>query len=96
MSLAGRGVADVAASLTVGAVRAAGRGKPTVVFLFRWFVGVGLDDAASVFSKNRNRLLEGDIAAKFLVAVLAQPKVNKLLSTDNFSVDGTLIEAGRR
>ena len=46
--------------------------------LFRWFVGIGVDDAAwdhSVFSKNRDRLLEGDIAAKFLAAVLAQPKV---------------------
>ena len=64
--------------------------------LFRWFVGIGVDDAAwdhSVFSKNRDRLLEGDIAAKFLAAVLAQPKVNKLLSSDHFSVDGTLIEA---
>jgi transposase len=64
--------------------------------LFRWFVGIGVDDAAwdhSVFSKNRDRLLEGDIAAKFLAAVLAQPKVKKLLSSDHFSVDGTLIEA---
>ena len=64
--------------------------------LFRWFVGIGVDDAAwdhSVFSKNRDRLLEGDIAAKFLAAVLAQPKVRKLLSMDHFSVDGTLIEA---
>jgi hypothetical protein len=46
-----------------------------------------------VFSKNRDRLLAGDIAAKFLSAVLAQPRVKKLLSTDHFSVDGTLIEA---
>src|SRR6187431_1989926 len=64
--------------------------------LFRWFVGIGVDDAAwdhSVFSKNRDRLLEGDIAAKFLAAVLAEPRVKKLLSTDHFSVDGTLIEA---
>jgi transposase len=64
--------------------------------LFRWFVGIGVDDAAwdhSVFSKNRDRLLEGDIAAKFLAAVLAQRRVKKLLSTDHFSVDGTLIEA---
>ena len=64
--------------------------------LFRWFVGIGVDDAAwdhSVFSKNRDRLLEGDIAAKFLAAVLAQPKVKRLLSSDHFSVDGTLIEA---
>ena len=45
--------------------------------LFRWFVGIGIDDAVwdhSVFSKNRDRLLEGDIAAKFLAAVLAQPQ----------------------
>src|ERR1700692_322216 len=64
--------------------------------LFRWVVGLGLDDAAwdpSVFSKNRDRLLEGDIAAKFLSAVLVQPRVKRLLSTDHFSVDGTLIEA---
>src|ERR1700738_5102402 len=64
--------------------------------LFRWFVGIGVDDAAwdhSVFSKNRDRLLEGDIAAKFLTAVLAQPKAKKLLSNDHFSVDGTLIGA---
>jgi transposase len=64
--------------------------------LFRWFVGIGVDDAAwdhSVFSKNRDRLLEGDIAAKFLGAVLTQPKGKQLLSTDHFSVNGTLIEA---
>src|ERR1700729_40186 len=64
--------------------------------LFRWFVGIGIDDAAwdhSVFSKNRDRLLEGDIAAKLLSAVLSQPRVKRLLSTDHFSVDGTLIEA---
>ena len=64
--------------------------------LFRWFVGIGVDDAAwdhSTFSKNRDRLLEGDIAAKFMQAVLDQPKVKRLLSTDHFSVDGTLIEA---
>ena len=64
--------------------------------LFRWFVGLGVDDAVwdhSTFSKNRDRLLEGEIAAKFLAAVLAQPKVKRLLSSDHFSVDGTLIEA---
>ncbi|CDZ41073.1 ISXoo14 transposase [Neorhizobium galegae bv. officinalis] len=64
--------------------------------LFRWFVGIGIDDAAwnhSVFSKNRDRLLEGDLAAKFLRAILSQPKIKRLLSTDHFSVDGTLIEA---
>jgi len=64
--------------------------------LFRWFVGIGIDDAVwdhSTFSKNRDRLLEGDIAAKLLRAVLAQPRVTRLLSTDHFSVDGALIEA---
>src|SRR5690606_30785074 len=64
--------------------------------LYRWFVGLGIDDAVwdhSTFSKNRDRLLEGDIAAKFLSAVLAQPRVKRLLSTEHFSVDGTLIEA---
>lgn len=64
--------------------------------LFRWFVGIGVDDAAwdhSVFSKNCDRLLDGDIAAKFLAAVLAQPRVKKLLSGNHFSLDGTLIEA---
>lgn len=64
--------------------------------LFRWFVGLGVDDAVwdhSTFSKNRDRLLKGEIAAKFLAAVLAQPKVKRLLSGDHFSVDGTLIEA---
>ncbi|PRH84351.1 IS5/IS1182 family transposase [Labrys okinawensis] len=64
--------------------------------LFRWFVGLGIDETAwdhSSFSKNRDRLLEGEIAAKFLAAVLAQPNVKRLLSSDHFSVDGTLIEA---
>jgi transposase len=64
--------------------------------LFRWFVGLGIDDPAwdhSTFSKTRDRLLDGDIAAKFLAAVLAQPRVKRLLSGDHFSVDGTLIEA---
>jgi transposase len=64
--------------------------------LFRWFVGIGVDDAAwdhSTFSKNRDRLLEGEVAAKLLSAVLSQPRVKRLLSTDHFSVDGTLIQA---
>jgi transposase len=64
--------------------------------LFRWFVGLAIDEPiwdASVFSKNRDRLLEGAIAAKFLAAVLAQPGVTKLMSGEHFSVDGTLIEA---
>jgi len=57
---------------------------------------LGVDDPVwdhSSFSKNRDRLLAGDIAAKFLAAVLAQPKVRRLLSSEHFSVDGTLIEA---
>jgi transposase len=61
--------------------------------LFRWFVGMGVDDRAwdhSTFSKNRERLLEGGIAAKPLSAVMAQPRVKRLLSSDHFLVDGTL------
>ncbi|MGX7743291.1 IS5 family transposase [Rhodopseudomonas parapalustris] len=64
--------------------------------LFRWFVGLGVDDVVwdhSTFSKNRDRLLEGEIAAKFLAALLARPDVKRLLSSEHFSVDGTLIEA---
>ena len=64
--------------------------------LFRWFVGLGMDDPVwdhSTFSKNRDRLLEGEIAARFLSAVLAEPRVKRLLSSEHFSVDGTLIEA---
>jgi len=64
--------------------------------LFRWFVGLGMDDAvwdATTFTKNRDRLLEGDIARVFLAAVLSIPQVKRLLSSDHFSVDGTLIEA---
>jgi transposase len=64
--------------------------------LLRWFVGLGIDEAVwdhSSFSTNRDRLLGGEIAAKFLRAILAQPKVKRLISSDHFSVDGTLIEA---
>jgi transposase len=64
--------------------------------LFRWFVGLGVDDPvwdATTFTKNRDRLLAGDVAVRFLAAVLARPKVKALLSTEHFSVDGTLIEA---
>ncbi len=64
--------------------------------LFRWFVGLSADDQvwnATVFCKNRDRLLDGDIAAKFFVSVLNLPQVRKLLSGEHFSVDGTLIEA---
>jgi transposase len=64
--------------------------------LFRWFVGLGVDDAVwdhSTFSKNRDRLLEADVAAKFLEAVLRHPQVKRFLSDEHFSVDGTLVEA---
>ena len=62
--------------------------------LFRWFVGLGVDDPvwdATTFTKNRDRLLEGDVALRFLAAVLAQPRVKALLSTEHFAVDGTLL-----
>jgi transposase len=64
--------------------------------LFRWFVGLSMDAAVwdvTVFTKNRDRLLAGEIAAKFMVAVLGQARIKKLLSDEHFSVDGTLIEA---
>jgi transposase len=65
-------------------------------FLFRWFVGLDLEAAvwdATVFSKNRDRLVEGEIAKAFLAAVLKQARGLGLLSDEHFSVDGTLIEA---
>jgi transposase len=64
--------------------------------LFRWFVGLGIDDEvfdASTFSKNRDRLLTTDIAQQFLSALLALPQVKRLLSAEHFSVDGTLLKA---
>jgi transposase len=64
--------------------------------LFRWFVGLAMDAPiwdATVFTKNRDRFLEGEIAGQFFEAVLGQPEVRGLLSDDHFSVDGTLIEA---
>jgi len=64
--------------------------------LFRWFVGLSMDDAvwdATVFSKNRDRLLGGDIARRFLEQVVAQARERGLASDEHFSVDGTLIEA---
>jgi transposase len=65
-------------------------------FLFRWFVGLSLEEQvwdATVFSKNRDRLLEGEIARAFFGAVLSQLREGGLLSDEHFSVDGTLIEA---
>src|ERR1700749_2341 len=64
--------------------------------LFRWFVGLGMDAPiwdATVFTKNRERLVEGEIAKKFMAGVPGQPRVRELLSSEHFSVDGTLIEA---
>ena len=64
--------------------------------LFRWFVGLSTDDSvwdATVFCKNRDRLLGGDIARRFMSIVLNLPQVRQLLSSEHFSVDGTLIEA---
>ena len=64
--------------------------------LFRWFVGLNMDDAvwdATVFTKNRERLLAGDIAQAFFTQVLAQARQRRLLSDEHFTVDGTLIEA---
>ena len=64
--------------------------------MFRWFVGLGIDDAVwvpTVFSKNRDRLLDADVAAKFMNQLLAHKEVRGLLSDEHFSVDGTLIEA---
>ena len=64
--------------------------------LFRWFVGLSVDEPVwvpTVFSHNRDRLLDGDIAAEFMAAVLNLPEVSRLLSGEHFSVDGTLIQA---
>src|SRR5436305_9757068 len=64
--------------------------------LFRWFVGLNMDEpvwVATVFTKNRDRLLEGEIASLFFARVVAQARASNLLSDEHFSVDGTLIEA---
>jgi len=68
----------------------------TYNMMFRWFVGLSMDAPVwdvTVFTKNRDRLLAGDIARGFLAAILVDPKVKPLLSDEHFSVDGTLIEA---
>jgi transposase len=64
--------------------------------LFRWFVGLPMDGAVwhpTVFTHNRDRLLEAEVAREFLGALLALPRVKTLISSDHFSVDGTLIDA---
>ena len=68
----------------------------TYNMLFRWFVGLSMDAPVwdvTVFTKNRDRLLEGDVVRLFLNAVITAPATGKLLSNEHFSVDGTLIEA---
>jgi transposase len=65
-------------------------------FLFRWFVGLSIDDPVwdvTVFTKNRDRLVRGEVAEAFFAAVLAQARQRGLLSDEHFTVDGTLIEA---
>jgi transposase len=64
--------------------------------LYRWFVGLSMDDPvwdATTFTKNRDRLLEGDIADAFFAEVLAAIRAEGLLSDEHFTVDGTLLEA---
>src|SRR6195256_6386332 len=64
--------------------------------LFRWFVGLAMDDAVWVpttFTKNRDRLLDGDIARAFFEDVVEQARGHRLLSAEHFTVDGTLLEA---
>lgn len=64
--------------------------------LFRWFVGLPMDAEVwhpTGFTHNRDRLLETDVAREFLTALLALPQITKLLSSEHFSVDGTLIDA---
>jgi transposase len=68
----------------------------TYNMLFRWFIGLSMDAPVwdvTVFTKNRERLLEGDVAVSFLLAVMGDASVKRLLSTEHFSVDGTLIDA---
>ena len=64
--------------------------------LFRWFVGLEMDERiwdVTVFTKNRERLLRGEVAEAFFQAVLAQARERQLLSDEHFTVDGTLVEA---
>src|SRR6202047_3094461 len=64
--------------------------------LFRWFVGLNLDEAVwdvTVFTKNRDRLLKADVAKRFFALVVEQAEALGLMSDEHFTVDGTLIEA---
>lgn len=73
-----------------------GDNHPIYNLLFRWFVGLGIDDAVwipTVFTKNRDRLLTTDMSRKIMAAILAHREVAQLLSDVHFSVDGTLVKA---
>ena len=64
--------------------------------LFRWFVGLNMDDAiwdVTVFTKNRERLMKGEVAERLLLEVVEQAHAHRLLSEEHFTVDGTLIQA---
>ena len=64
--------------------------------LYRWFVGLGMEEAVwdpTVFTKNRDRLLQGEVSQRLLVAVVEQARAQDLLSEEHFTVDGTLLEA---
>src|SRR5579871_4723541 len=64
--------------------------------LFRWFVGLNMDDAVwdvTVFTKNRERLMRGEVAERLLLAVVEQAHARQLLSAEHFTIDGTLIQA---
>jgi len=64
--------------------------------LFRWFVGLEMDDEVwdvTVFTKNRERLIAGEVSQQLLAAVLAEARAKELLSAEHFTVDGTLIQA---
>jgi Transposase domain (DUF772) len=87
-----------AASAAVGAQRTDADEQLDYNVLFRWFVGLNVDDAiwdVTVFTKNRERLLDGNIAEAFFQAVLQQARERSLLSDEHFTVDGTLLEAWR-
>jgi len=79
-----------------GAERAAADGTDDYNLLFRWFVGLRMDDEVwdvTVFTKNRDRLIEGEIAEGFFQEVVQQARAGALLSDEHFTVDGTLLEA---
>lgn len=66
------------------------------ILLFRWFVGLGIDDAVwvpTVFTKNRDRLLTTDMPRKIMASILADREMAPLLSDDHVPVDGTLVKA---